>query len=55
MDLIAVVGYYTLVAFTLNVDQHPVPGGEEPLGEPPSVVESSAFTATGSATIAMEN
>jgi 4-carboxymuconolactone decarboxylase len=32
MDLIAVLGYYTLVAFTLNVDRHPVPGGEEPLG-----------------------
>jgi 4-carboxymuconolactone decarboxylase len=26
MDLIALVGYYTLVSFTLNVDRYPVPG-----------------------------
>ena len=32
MDLIAAVGYYTLVSFTLNVDRYPVPGGEVPLG-----------------------
>ncbi len=31
MDLIAAVGYYTLVSFTLNVDRYPVPGGEVPL------------------------
>jgi 4-carboxymuconolactone decarboxylase len=27
MDLIAVNGYYTLVAMVLNVDRTPVPGG----------------------------
>jgi 4-carboxymuconolactone decarboxylase len=32
MDLIALVGYYTLVSFTLNVDRYPVPGDDEPLG-----------------------
>jgi 4-carboxymuconolactone decarboxylase len=32
MDLIAAVGYYTLVSFTLNVDRYPVPGGATPLG-----------------------
>jgi 4-carboxymuconolactone decarboxylase len=31
MDLIALVGYYTLVSFTLNVDRYPVPGDDEPL------------------------
>ena len=31
MDLIAVNGYYTLVAMVLNVDRTPVPGGAQPL------------------------
>jgi 4-carboxymuconolactone decarboxylase len=31
MDLIAVNGYYTLVAMVLNVDRTPVPGGALPL------------------------
>jgi 4-carboxymuconolactone decarboxylase len=31
MDLIAAVGYYTLVSFTLNVDRYPVPGDTPPL------------------------
>jgi 4-carboxymuconolactone decarboxylase len=31
MDLVALVGYYTLVSFTLNVDRYPVPGDDEPL------------------------
>jgi 4-carboxymuconolactone decarboxylase len=32
MDLIAALGYYTLVSFTLNVDRYPVPDGDVPLG-----------------------
>ena len=31
MDLIAAVGYYTLVSFALNIDRYPVPGDETPL------------------------
>ena len=31
MDLIAVNGYYTLIAMVLNVDRPPVPGGALPL------------------------
>jgi 4-carboxymuconolactone decarboxylase len=31
MDLIGLVGYYTLVSFTLNVDRYPVPDAKEPL------------------------
>jgi 4-carboxymuconolactone decarboxylase len=32
IDLVGVVGYYSLVAFVLNVDRYPAPGGEDPLG-----------------------
>jgi 4-carboxymuconolactone decarboxylase len=31
MDLIALVGYYTLVSFTLNVDRYPVPADSKPV------------------------
>ena len=31
IDLIAVVGYYTLVSFVLNVDRYPIPVGERGL------------------------
>jgi len=31
IDLVAAVGYYTLVSFVLNVDRYPPPEGEEPL------------------------
>ena len=30
VDLIAVNGYYTLVAMVLNVDRTPLPGGAKP-------------------------
>jgi 4-carboxymuconolactone decarboxylase len=29
-DLIGVIGYYTLVSFTLNVDRYPIPDGSPP-------------------------
>jgi 4-carboxymuconolactone decarboxylase len=31
VDLIGVIGYYTLVSMILNVDRHPLPGGAAPL------------------------
>jgi 4-carboxymuconolactone decarboxylase len=34
IDLVGVVGYYSLVAFVLNVDRYPTPGGEQPLAPP---------------------
>jgi hypothetical protein len=31
VELVALIGYYTMVAFTLNVFDIPAPGGARPL------------------------
>jgi 4-carboxymuconolactone decarboxylase len=31
VELVALIGYYTMVAFTLNVFEIPAPGGARPL------------------------